>query len=148
MKARRQAAILDLVAHEAIENQKVLQRRLRALGFRATQATLSRDLAELGLLKRAGEGGYQAAGQSAAAPTSAAALERAARDSLLHLDRVQQLVVLKTGAGQAQPLALALDRAALPGLVGTIAGDDTVLAIARTPRQAAAMVRHVEGFLR
>ncbi len=148
MKARRQAAILDLVAREAIQSQRALQQRLRGRGFRATQATLSRDIAELGLLKRAGDGGYQAAGQAGAAGAPAGALERAVRDSLLRLDRVQQLVVLKTGAGQAQPLALALDRADLPGLVGTIAGDDTVLAIARTPPHAAASVRRVDGMMR
>ena len=73
------------------------------------------------------------------------ALERAAGEYLRHVERVQQLVVLRTGAGQAQPLALAIDRAQLAEAVGTIAGDDTILVIARDGRRAAALARLLEA---
>ncbi len=145
MKAQRQAAILALVDQEPFKNQQMLQRLLRARGFRATQATLSRDIKELGLVKRASDGAYQRAQQDVANPeTAAAVLERVVGQSLTRIDRVEYLVILRTGAGQAQPLALAVDRAGLPDVAGTIAGDDTVLVVARSTRQAEALVKHLE----
>ena len=135
MKARRQAIILELIDREALHSQEQLRRRLRQRGFEATQATISRDIKELGLVKRAGDGAYQRAGADATNPeTALSALERAAAEFLRSVERVQQLVVVRTGRGQAQALAEALDRAQLPEAVGTIAGDDTILVIARGAR--------------
>lgn len=149
MKTRRQALILELIDREPIASQQVLQRRLRALGFRTTQATISRDLKELGLVKRAADGAYQRGAEAAGPPESArSALERAVAQYLTGATRVRELVVLKTGAGQAQPLALAIDRAALPEVAGTIAGDDTVLAICHTPVQARAFARGLDRMTR
>src|SRR5262245_54470392 len=137
MKSRRQAAILELIDREPFHNQELLRRRLHARGFDATQATISRDIADLGLVKRAGDGAYQRPGVEASNPeTALTALERAAAEFLRHVDRVQQLVVVRTGGGQAQALAIALDRAQLPEVVGTIGGDDTILVIARGARGA------------
>jgi transcriptional regulator of arginine metabolism len=146
MKALRQAAIVEVVEHEAIHSQDLLGRRLRARGFDVTQATLSRDIKELGLVKRASDGAYQQAGvENGARPEqSEAALRRTSREFLRSFEQVQQLLVLKTGVGQAQILAVALDRAGLPEIVGTIAGDDTILVITREPRQASAIVRQLE----
>ena len=148
MKAQRQAAIIDLVDREAFHNQELLRRRLRQRGFDATQATISRDIRDLGLVKRAGDGAYQRPGTEAANPGSAlTALERAAADFLRRVDRVQQLVVIRTGVGQAQPMAIALDRAQLPEAVGTIAGDDTILVISRGARAAAALVKRLKDYI-
>ena len=145
MKARRQSIILELVDRDPLHSQEQLRRRLRRRGFDATQATISRDIKELGLVKRAGDGAYQRPGADTPNPeTTLAALERAAAEFLRRVDRVQQLVVIRTGAGQAQPLALAIDRAQLPGAVGTIAGDDTILVIARDRRKAADLARRFE----
>src|SRR5919108_2062836 len=147
MKARRQAFILDLVNREALHSQEQLRRRLRQRGFEATQATISRDIKELGLVKRAGDGAYQRPGVEAPNPATAlVALGRAAAEFLRHVDRVQQLVVVRTGTGQAQPLAIAIDRAQLPEAVGTIAGDDTILVIARGARGAAALARRLKDY--
>lgn len=147
MKVRRQNLILDLVDREALHSQEQLRRRLRKSGFEATQATISRDIKDLGLVKRAGDGAYQRAGADGANPkTALGALEHATVEFLRRVDRVQQLVVVRTGAGQAQALALAIDRARLPGAVGTIAGDDTVLVIAADGRRAAALVRQLETY--
>ena len=149
MKARRQALILEIVDREPLHSQEQLRRRLRQRGFEATQATLSRDIAELGLVKRAGDGAYQRQGSEAANPeTVRTALERAAEEYLRTVERVQQLVVIRTGPGQAQPLALAIDRAALPETVGTIGGDDTILVIARDGRRAATLARRLERYAR
>ena len=147
MKARRQGVILELVDRERLHSQEQLRRQLRRRGLTATQATISRDIKELGLVKRAGDGAYQRAGAEAANPvTTLGALERAAAEFLRRADRVRQLVVLRTGVGQAQPLALAIDHARLPEAVGTIAGDDTILVIARDDRLAASLVRRLGGF--
>src|SRR5213593_4772185 len=147
MKARRQAAILELLDREAFHSQELLRRRLRQRGFDATQATISRDIRDLGLVKRSGDGAYQRPGVDAADPeTALTALERAAAEFLRRVDRVQQLVVIRTGIGQAQPLAIALDRAQLPEAVGTIAGDDTILVVARGARAAAALVKRLKDY--
>ena len=147
MKARRQSIILELVDRDPLHSQEQLRRRLRRRGFDATQATISRDIKELGLVKRAGDGAYQRPGVDTANPeTTLAALERAAADFLRRVDRVQQLVVIRTGAGQAQPLALAVDRAQLPDAVGTIAGDDTILVIAPDARRSAALMKRFKHY--
>ena len=147
MKSRRQAAILELVDREPLHSQERLRRRLRQRGFEATQATISRDIADLGLVKRAGDGAYQRPGSDVSNPeTALTALERAAAEFLRRVDRVQQLVVVRTGIGQAQPLAIALDRAQLPEVVGTIAGDDTILVIARGGRGAASLVKRLKEY--
>ena len=147
MKSRRQAAILELIDREPLHSQELLRRRLKQRGFDTTQATISRDIKELGLVKRAGDGAYQRPGLETANPeTVLTALERAAAEFVQAIDRVQQLVIVRTGPGQAQTLAFALDRARLPEVVGTIGGDDTILVIARGARGAAALVRQLKDF--
>jgi len=147
MKARRQALLLDIVDGEPLHSQEQLRRRLHHNGFDATQATISRDIKELGLVKRAGDGAYQRPGVDTTNPeTALAALERAAAEFLRRVERVQQLVVIRTGVGQAQPLAIAIDRAQLPEAVGTIGGDDTILLIARDARRAATLVKRLERY--
>jgi transcriptional regulator of arginine metabolism len=145
MKARRQAALLDAIQRSPVRSQEQLRRSLRAAGFDVTQATLSRDIRELGLVKGGAEGAYQATAQ--AAPNGQAArslLQRALGEYLTRVDRVQQMVLLRTGPGQAQLLGVALDRARLPEVVGTIAGDDTILVIAPDVRRARALVKRLE----
>jgi transcriptional regulator of arginine metabolism len=98
---------------------------------------LSRDIKELGLVKRSADGAYQVAGPEASTSASAVVtLARALGEFLQSVDSSQQLLVVKTGPGQAQLLGLALDRARLPDVLGTIAGDDTILVICRDPRTA------------
>ncbi len=149
MKARRQAAVVDLVSREPIRSQEQLRQRLVQRGFDVTQATLSRDIKELGLVKRASDGSYQPAPDDdpTATATDAArhSLQRALVDYLAGLQQSQQLLVLRTGAGEAQPLALAIDKARLPEILGTIAGDDTVLVIAQDARAARSLILQFEG---
>src|SRR5690349_12961565 len=147
MKSDRQAAILDIVDREAITSQEQLRERLRLRGFEATQATLSRDIRDLGLIKRAADGAYRRAGVDAAPRADPEDECRAAVDDYLRrYDVVDQLIVLKTDAGQAQPLAVAIDRAALPEIVGTIAGDDTILVICRSAPDAAGLSKRLQGW--
>jgi transcriptional regulator of arginine metabolism len=146
MKARRQGLILELVDREPLYSQEQLRRRLQRRGVGATQATISRDIKELGLVKRAGDGAYRRADEGENPERTRTALERAVADFLRRAERVQQLVVVRTGAGQAQPLALAIDRAQLPEAVGTIAGDDTILIVARDRRRAATLARRLQRY--
>src|SRR5947207_1974013 len=116
MKSRRQAVIIEVVDREALHSQEELRRRLHQRGFDATQATISRDIAELGLVKRAGDGAYQRPGMDATSPEMArTALERAAASFLRRVERVQQLIVLRTGRGKAK--ALENGRASVRGRV-------------------------------
>jgi transcriptional regulator of arginine metabolism len=148
MKSRRQAIILELIDGEALHSQELLRRRLRQRGFDATQATISRDIKELGLVKRAGDGAYQRLGAETFNPEATLALlERAAAEFTRSVDRVQQFVVVRTGRGQAQVLAEAIDRARLEEAIGTIAGDDTILIIARGGRAAAAIARRLKEYI-
>ena len=145
MKHQRQAAILSAVQHESIRNQEQLRRRLRAGGFDVTQATLSRDIRELGLVKGGPSGAYQTPALLPAnghAPQSA--LQRALADQLLRVDRVQQLVLLRTGLGHANSLCAVLDAAQLAHVVGTLAGEDTILVITPDTRKAKALVKQIE----
>lgn len=138
MKSRRLSAIRQLIDREAVHSQEELRQRLAAMGFVVTQATLSRDMKELGLVKRASDGAYQGANgvDPGATATAVVALARALGEFLLTVDAAQNLVVVKTGPGQAQLLGLAIDRARLADVVGTIAGDDTILVICRDVRCA------------
>ena len=145
MKAYRQSALLDLVSRRAVRSQDELRQQLASLGIRATQATISRDVKELGLVKRAADGAYQTAqGAAQPVPVPDDRVRRAVTEYLRRADRVQQLVVLKTDPGQAQPLAFALDHTTWSEIVGTVAGDDTVLVVSRDDRSAKTLVRRVE----
>jgi transcriptional regulator of arginine metabolism len=147
MKRYRQSAILDLVSNDAICSQDALGRQLRARGFHATQATISRDIKELQLLKRASDGAYERPGAvDGGRGLADVALRRAIVEYLRRVDLVQQLLVLRTDPGQAQPLALAIDRAELPEVVGTVAGDDTILVITRHARAGREVTRLFEGW--
>lgn len=148
MKARRQSVILDAVQREPVRSQEQLRQRVRAAGFDVTQATLSRDVRELGLVKGGADGAYQPPG--AAAPngqTARSQLQRALAEYLTRVDRVQQMIVLRTGPGQAQLLGVALDRARLPEVVGTIAGDDTILVISPDARRARTLAKKLAALV-
>lgn len=138
MKRLRQAAILELVEAERIASQEVLRKRLLARGFDVTQATLSRDIKELGLLKRATDGAYQRSDRATEAPREFRdqALTRAVADYLVRVEAVGHLLVLRTDPGEAQPLARAIDRASLADVAGTLGGDDTIIVVARSPEAA------------
>jgi transcriptional regulator of arginine metabolism len=146
MKTRRQSVILDVIQRQPVRNQEQLRRLVRAAGFDVTQATLSRDIREMGLVKGGAEAAYQSPGAARSnGHTAKLLLNRAVAEYLTRVDRVQQLVLLRTGPGQAQLLGVALDGARLPEVLGTIAGDDTILAIAPDVRRARALVKWLEG---
>jgi len=142
MKLQRHNAIRDLVANAPVTNQDELRRKLRRRGFHVTQATLSRDIHELRLSK--GPGGYSLPNRNGGNGAAAAVEEDDSLPSVTEMIgsfvlRVQQAmnqVVVGTVMGGAQPVAAALDHEGWPEVVGTVAGDDTVLIICPDPRRA------------
>ena len=150
MKSYRQSLVLELVDREAITSQEQLRERLQGRGIDVTQATLSRDIRDLGLVKRSSDGAYRrpSPGEAAAAVDHTAALRRTVAGSLKRFDVVQQLVVLRTESAQAHPLAEAIDRAQLPDVVGTIGGENTILVICRGDREAQSFTRQLEQWVK
>jgi|SRR5215469_883816 len=146
-KRFRQGQILKLLAGVSVASQDELRRQLSHLGVRATQATLSRDLRELKLVKTTE--GYK--------PLASAAVEeanplppftRALKNYLLDIRPAQNLLVLKTPPGSAQPLAAALDGEHWKEVAGTLAGDDTILIITPSRTARAAIQKRMEEMLR
>ncbi len=139
MKHQRLDAIRELLSDSMVPNQDELRRRLRRRGFRVTQATLSRDIHELRLFK--GPGGYSLPNSNgnsiaAAADDGPPSLKEMMEGFGLRAHQAMNQVVVRTVMGGAQPVAAALDREAWPEVVGTIAGDDTVLIICSDTRRA------------
>jgi len=139
MKAWRQSQILELVDQQALSSQEILRQKLKDRGIDATQATLSRDLKELGLVKRAGDGAYTRPGRERGSRAVGGQLRRAVTTLVRGLERVELLIVIRTDPGHAQGLAILFDRSQLPEVAGTVAGDDTILLVCRGLDQARCM---------
>jgi len=144
-KRLRQGQILKLVAEGEIASQDELRRKLAQQGMRVTQATLSRDLQELRLVKTAE--GYRALEGGNTEEEAQSRLARALREFLLDVRGAQNLLVLKTPPGGAQPLAAALDAGRLQQVAGTIAGDDTVLVVTPSRRASAGLQKRMRELL-
>jgi transcriptional regulator of arginine metabolism len=131
-RAERHGAILRLVREQELATQKELAEALRARGYDVVQTTVSRDVSELGLVKVRGAGGrlVYAAGTGANGGRRAH-LEEALRSWALAIEASGNLVVILTPPGFANALARALDDCGHPAIAGTVAGDDTILVVAR-----------------
>ena len=145
-KRMRQGQILKLVGNEPVANQDDLRRRLVQMGVRVTQATLSRELRELKLVKTAE--GYRPLSAAPEDSVPVPQLGRALRDFLVDIRPAQNMLVLKTPPGGAQALAAAVDGEHWKEVAGTLAGDDTVLIITPTRVARAAIQKRMEDLLR
>jgi transcriptional regulator of arginine metabolism len=142
-KRFRQGQILKVLAAEPVASQDELRRQLIHLGLRVTQATLSRDLRELHLVKTTE--GYQPLSSAAVKESPAVSrLARAVNSFLLDIRPAQNMLVLKTPPGGAQPLAAAVDSERWKEVAGTLAGDDTVLIIAPSMKARASVQKRIE----
>jgi len=144
-KATRQKIILELLHKGPIESQEELQGYLAKRGFDVGQATLSRDIRELGLVKTY-DGYMQASGVAVAEPVLPS-VSRLVREFVVEVRLAQNLLVLKTSVGSAQPVAAAMDAEDWPEVVGTLGGDDTILVISQDNRSAQQLARRIEGML-
>src|SRR3954452_1641437 len=114
MKSHRQAAILEIIEQEAVTSQEQLRERLRTRGVEATQATISRDVRDLRLIKRPVDGAYRRASAAVEPEATADGLRTGVAAYFRRQEVVDQWIVLRTDAGQAQPLAVAIDRSGVP----------------------------------
>jgi transcriptional regulator of arginine metabolism len=144
-KLSRHSAILELLDEGPVTSQDELQRLLHKRGFDAGQATLSRDIRELGLAKTAD--GYSLPGREAVAESDLPSVSRLVREFVTSVRAAQNLLVTKTSIGSAQPVAAALDGENWPEAIGTIAGDDTILIVCEDKRSAGRLADRIQGML-
>jgi len=145
-KTFRHGQILRLVTGRRIANQEELRQGLAAQKLRVTQATLSRDLQELHLVKT--HDGYKQATALPEEPAPLPPLARALSEFLLDIRPAENLLVLKTPPSGAQPLAAAVDGAKFPETAGTIAGDDTVLIITPNKKSRQSLQKKIEDLVK
>ncbi|MBR2132499.1 MAG: arginine repressor [Oscillospiraceae bacterium] len=138
MKNDRQSRILEIIKREPIETQEQLQQRLYEMGISCTQATISRDIKQLHLIKEPiGQGKYQYAVSIQRNRLNVAdKLRTIFRESIINIDYAQNIVVIKTMAGLANAAAASLDSMRISYVVGSIAGDDTVMLVLRDTESA------------
>ncbi len=141
-KRTRQQAIIEIVSQKRVPSQAALAEELKKLGFDVTQATLSRDIAELELVKS--KGGYlrpeDATGTGMhAIPDPMGTLRRL----VLKVEEAQNLLVIRTPPGSAQPIAIVLEDGSYQQVVGTLGGDDTCLVVTRSVEDARALKRQL-----
>ncbi len=141
MKAKRQAKILELIKEKTVETQEQLLMELNLHGYNTTQATISRDIKELRIIKELGPGGvyrYSSAPKPLE-PTLTAKLHNIFKQSVLSCDHAQNIVVIKTMPGLASAACSAIDAMNLDAIVGSLAGDDTAFILMRDTASAMAL---------
>jgi transcriptional regulator of arginine metabolism len=144
-KPLRQRAILELLECGPVPSQEDLQRILNRRGFDVGQATLSRDIRDLGLVKTSE--GYAVAQGDSLSEAALPPVSRLVREFVLSTRTAQNLLVIKTSVGSAQPVAAALDGEDWAEAVGTIAGDDTILMVCPDRRAAKRLEGRIQGML-
>jgi transcriptional regulator of arginine metabolism len=144
-KPSRQKAILELLGRAPVGSQEDLQRVLGKRGFKVGQATLSRDIHELGLVKTGT--GYALPPGEAGAEATLPPVSRLVREFVLEVRPAQNLLVIKTTVGSAQPVAAALDGEDRSEVIGTIAGDDTILIVCPDNKSAKKLALRIEEML-
>lgn len=150
MKNDRQRRILEIVEREAIDTQEQLQQKLQEQGVTCTQATISRDIKQLHLIKEpVGQGRYRYTVSSQRNRLNVAdKLRTIFRESIISVDFAQNIVVVKTMAGLANAAAAALDGMNVPYMVGTLAGDDTAFLLMRDTESARTFCEEIHEMLR
>ncbi|MCI8970161.1 MAG: arginine repressor [Oscillibacter sp.] len=149
MKNDRQAMILEIIAQENIETQEQLLTRLQARGLRCTQATISRDIKQLHLMKEpVGHGVYKyAVSGNRTTLNVAAKLRTIFRECIVSIDYAQNIVVVKTMPGLANGACSALDNMDMNDIVGSLAGDDTALLVMRNTEAAELLCQEIKDML-
>ncbi|MDD2420828.1 MAG: arginine repressor [Heliobacteriaceae bacterium] len=149
MKSKRQRAILDIIQHQVIGTQEELAQALRERGIEVTQATISRDIKELGLVKvpvSKEESRYAAPGDPPPLPASDR-LRRLLRDTVSSVEYSLNIVVVKTLPGHAHAVAAAIDGSQWPEVIGTVAGDDTIVIVVKPFEVVTDLVAKISGWL-
>jgi transcriptional regulator of arginine metabolism len=146
-KHHRQQALLRLVQAQKLATQGDLVRALKGAGFESTQATVSRDIVELGLVKVARDGAHAYAAPTAVASAGGTErLKRFCEDYPVEGRVAGNIVVLRSPPGTANAMAIALDSSALAEIIGTVAGDDTVFVATSTERHARSLLTRLTAY--
>jgi len=150
MKNDRQTKILEIIERESIDTQEQLQQRLQEMGITCTQATISRDIKQLHLIKEPiGQGKYRYAISVQRNKLNVAdKLRTIFRESIISVDSAQNLVVVKTMSGLANAAAAALDSMNIPYMLGSLAGDDTALLVMRDNESARSFCEEIHEMLK
>jgi transcriptional regulator of arginine metabolism len=149
MKASRHARIKEIIENQTIETQEELAEALRKKGIEVTQATVSRDIKELMLIKvPTGDGRYRYAfPPEQNLVFSQSRLERAFQDSVVGMDHSLNIIVIRTVPGLAQAVAYAVDSTRWPEIIGTVGGDDTVFIVVKPPEATADVLARFRALL-
>lgn len=148
MKGQRHIKIREIIANQEIDTQDELVEALRKSGFQVTQATVSRDIKELMLIKvPTDEGKYKYSMPTAQRYNPIQKLQRSLVDSFVHIDHTGNLVVMKCLPGTANSVAVLIDNMEWPDLLGTICGDDTILLICRDEKYSYFIIEQIMGFI-
>lgn len=148
MKTMRHARILDLISEFSIETQDELLSRLKAEGYKATQATISRDIKDLRLVKTLGSDGKYRYVSAVKNPTDMRSnFKSLFSTSVNSVDFAQNIVVIRTLAGMAGAVCASLDSINYNSIVGTIAGDDTIFVVCRTNETASSFVDELKKLI-
>ena len=148
MKNSRHTRILEIISEHVIETQDDLMEKLRESGYSVTQATVSRDIKQLGLVKTASKDGgyhYTASGSEGAAGESK--LKNIMRETVLSAQNAENIVVVKTYSGMANAAAAAMDALAGETVIGSIAGDDTIFVVVRNDDEAVRFTAFVKQII-
>lgn len=149
MKKHRQEKLLELISRYEIETQDELIDRLREIGYEVTQATISRDIRELKIAKMTtGKGTYRYVLPKHADPSTGIKFSAALIDSITTVEFAQNLVVIKTYPGLASAVAGGIDRMSLEGILGCVAGDDTIMVVTRDVECAEMFADRLHDLLR
>lgn len=148
MKSRRHRKILEIIQEKQIATQEELANELKTAGFNVTQATVSRDIKELALIKVSYDGEqYRYAEPSEDAKVSDSRLRFMLREFVINFDSSENMLVIRTPPGNANAVASAIDKAQWHGVLGTIAGDDTILMIIKHREDVARIIEKIQGYL-
>ncbi len=150
MKSQRQAKIMEIISNRNVETQEQLLVELQNAGFRSTQATISRDIKDLRIVKELTSFGtyrYTAATKETAG-TFSSKLNTIFRECITNFDYAQNLIVIRTLPGLASAAASAIDAMNMSVVVGTLAGDDTVLIVMRDINAAAAFCGEIQNLMK
>lgn len=148
MKSRRHRSIMEIISSRRVSTQEELCDALRANGFDVTQATVSRDIKELHLVKIPDGDGYRYAMPDAAAVNrDQERLHRILKDAVIYMDYSENIIVIKTYPGGAQSVASVIDSSELEGILGTVAGDDTIFIVVKPKEAVTEVVKHFQQLI-
>lgn len=144
MKTHRHKKIIDIIHKKPIETQEELAEELKKEGYNVTQATISRDIRELNLIKISNGNNvykYAVPGEQVA-PPNRAKNRRIFRDSVINIDFSENIIIVKSISGAAQAVALVIDNEGLEEIIGTVAGDDTLLVVVKPKAAVPKLINH------